>query len=85
MCKINGIQRPALNKHKEQWAADGVLESWDDPDIYKAMEYYFRINKNPTWGWFVNNIDGLLEAIKDKELDDQFRAEMREKAKAWLT
>ena len=85
MCRINGVQRPTLNKHKEQWAADAVLESWDDPDIYKAMEYYFKINKTPSWNGFVNNVDGLLESMRQQEEDMKFRAEMREKAKAWLT
>lgn len=85
MCRINGYQKPALNKHKEQWAADSILESWDDPDIYKAMEYYFKINKNPSWNGFVNNVDGLLESLRQQEADAKFRADMREKAKAWLT
>ncbi len=85
MCRINGYQKPTLNKHKEQWAADAILESWDDPDIYRAMEYYFKINKNPSWNGFVNNVDGLLESLRQQEADAKFRADMREKAKAWLT
>lgn len=85
MCKINGYHRPALNKHKEQWAADDLLESWDDADIYKAMEYYFKVNASPSWKSFCNNVDRLLQSMKAQEEDARFRAEMREKAKQWLT
>lgn len=85
MCRLNGYSRPALNKHKEQWAADDLLESWDDPELYSAMEYYFKINNAPTWKGFCNNVDRLLQSMKAQEDDEKFRAEMREKAKAWLT
>jgi hypothetical protein len=84
MCKLNGYQKPSLNRYKEQWAADDLLSSWDDPDIYDAMEYYFQINKSPSWKGFCNNVDRLLQSMKAKKEDDQFRAQMRQKAKEWL-
>ena len=84
MCRINGYQRPALNKHKEQWAADDLLESWDDPELYKAMEYYFKVNNSPSWKGYCNNVDRLLQSMQAQEEDACFRAEMRQKAKEWL-
>ena len=83
-CKDHGLQRPVLNKNREQWAADALLESYRLDEIDSAMEYYFQINDRPTWGWFANNVDKLLMAIDVKRQDDEFRAEMREKAKGWL-
>lgn len=85
MCKLNGHQRPTLNKHKEQWTADDLLESWDDPQIYTAMEYYFKINSSPTWKGFCNNVDRLLQSMKAQKEDAEFRTEMRRKAKEWLS
>ena len=85
MCKINGYQKPVLNKHKEQWAADDLLESWDGPEIYSAMEYYFQVNNSPSWKGFCNNVDRLLQSKAEKEEDDRLRAERRIQAKEWLS
>jgi len=84
MCRLHGYQRPTLNRYKEQWAADDLLESWDDPDVYQAMEYYFKINPTPTWKGFCSNVDRLLQSMQAQEDDVKFRAEMRKKAKEWL-
>lgn len=84
LCKLKGLQRPTLNRYKEQWAADDLLESWDDPDVYRAMEYYFQINNAPTWKGFCNNVDRLLQSMQAKKEDDEFRAQMRQKAREWL-
>ena len=84
-CKDHGISKPPLNKNKEQWAADAILESFRLDEIDEAMAYYFKINQRPTWPWFVNNVDKLLLAIDVKKQDEEFRAGQREKAKQWLT
>lgn len=85
MCRLNGYQRPTLNRYKEQWAADDLLESWGDPQIYSAMEYYFKINNAPTWKGFANNVDRLLQSKAEQEEDLRQRAERRAMAKEWLS
>jgi hypothetical protein len=82
--KINNIIKPAINKYNEQWAADALLESFDYKDILLAMSYYFKINNNPTWKGFANNVDRLLQSINTQEEDRIFREEMRLKAKEWV-
>ena len=84
LCKLNGHQRPTLNRYKEQWAADDLLESWDDPELYAAMEYYFKVNSSPTWKGYCNNVDRLLPSMQAQKDDAAFRAAMREKAREWL-
>ena len=84
MCRDNGLSVPTLNKHKEQWAADDLLESYDDPDLNSAMDYYFSINPRPTWKGYCNNVDRLLASMKAKKADEEFRADMRQKAREWL-
>ena len=84
MCKLHGYQRPTLNRYKEQWAADDLLESWDDPDLYSAMEYYFKVSNAPSWKGYCNNVDRLLQSMQAQKEDEKFRAQMRQKAKEWL-
>jgi len=84
MCKLSGTQRPVLNRYREQWAADDLLESWDSPQIYDAMEHYFKVSNSPTWKGFCNNVDRLLQSMQAQKEDAAFRSEMRQKAKEWL-
>jgi len=84
-CKDRGIVRPALNKNREQWAADALLESYRLDEIDEALDYYFKVNQSPKWSWFANNMDKILAAIDAKREDEAFRAEQRKKAEAWLT
>lgn len=83
--RVNGFARPALNKNREQWAADSLLESYSLDEIDEAMEYYFKVNQRPTWFWFANNMDKILAAIEANKADLEFREEQRKKAQAWLT
>lgn len=83
-CRDQGLSVSTLNKHKEQWAADDLLESYDDPDLNSAMDYYFSINPRPTWKGYCQNVDRLLFSMKAKKADQEFRADMRQKAKEWL-
>ena len=83
-CKAHGIAKPTLNKNKEQWAADALLESYRLDEIDEAMTYYFKVNPSPKWYWFANNMEKILAAIDQQKEDDAFRAEQRKKAEEWL-
>lgn len=85
MCKMNEVSSAPINKYNEQWAADALLESFSTDDLHKAMDYYFSVNSRPTWKGFANNADRLLQSMQVKQQDDEFRAEMRKKAKEWLS
>ena len=82
--KANGFSNPKLNKNKEQWAADALLESYRLDEIEEAMTYYFKVNPRPTWYWFANNVEKILAAIDAKKADLEFREEQRKKAEEWL-
>ena len=84
-CKMNNITLQPINKYNEQWAADALLESFEMDELYSAMEYYFSINSRPTWKGFANNADRLLQSMQAKKEDQEFRAEMRQKAREWLS
>lgn len=83
-CRKSNVPVPQINKYNEQWASDALLESFPYQDILDAMEYYFQINRRPTWKGFANNADRLLQSMRLKKEDEEFRAEMRRKAKEWL-
>lgn len=82
---MSGLPKLQVNKYNEQWAADALLESFELHDLYDAMQYYFKINDRPSWKGFANNVDRLLQSMKAKQEDEKFRAEMRQKAKEWLS
>lgn len=83
-CKMNDVTKPVLNKNKEQWAADALLESFTFDELSAAMGYYFKINPRPTWSWYSNNVEKIIAAEEAEKQDKEFRAEMRKKAKEWM-
>lgn len=85
LCKANNLPKPSINKYNEQWAADALLESFTFDQLKEAMQYYFSINSRPTWKGFANNADRLLQSMQAKIDDEEFRMEMRRKAKEWLS
>ena len=84
-CRLNGMPKPNLNKNKEQWAADALLESFTFEQLDNAMKYYFTVNSKPTWSWYSNNVEKIIVAAEAYNQDKEFRAQMRAKAKEWLS
>ena len=84
-CRLKGMDKPNLNKNKEQWAADALLESFTFDELDNAMRYYFRVSVKPTWSWYSNNVEKIIGAAEVDRQDKEFRAEMRNKAKEWLS
>lgn len=84
MCKMHDVNRPAINKYREQWAADALLESFDYDQCIEAMEYYFLINDRPDWSWYCYNMEKLLQSKQMEEEDRQLRAALRAGQRKWL-
>ena len=77
-------QRVTLNMNVEQWAADALIESYTLPYCYDLLEYYFGVAQSPSWKYFANYADKIIDARKDYNQDLKERAERRQKAKEWL-
>jgi hypothetical protein len=77
-------ERVTLNLNVEQWAADALIESYGLPDCYDLLEYYFSVAQTPTWKYFANYADKIIDARAQYEQDLKERAERRKKAKEWL-
>lgn len=77
-------EKPLLNLNVEQWAADALIESYTLPFCYDLLEYYFSTAQTPSWKYFANYADKIVEARQDYKKDLEERAERRKAAKAWL-
>ena len=77
-------EKPSLNLNVEQWASDALIESYGIPECYDLLEYYFEAATSPTWKYFANYADKIIEARKQFQQDLKERAERRQKAKEWL-
>lgn len=77
-------QKPSLNLNVEQWAADALIESYTLPFCYDLLEYYFSVAETPTWKYFANYADKIIDARDEYKRDLEERAERRKLAKQWL-
>ena len=76
--------KPLLNLNVEQWAADALIESYTLPFCYDLLEYYFQVSEKPTWKYFANYAEKIIDAREEYQRDLNERAERRAKAKEWL-
>ena len=77
--------KPMLNLNVEQWAADGLVESYGIKECYDLLDYYFSVALSPSWNYFAYNCEKILQAQLDKIKDDKERLERRKLAKEWLS
>ena len=74
-----------INLNVEQWAADALVESYGISQCYDLLEYYFSIAQEPNWNYFAYNAEKILNGKIEVEEDIKQRAELRRKAKEWLS
>jgi hypothetical protein len=78
-------QKPMLNLNVEQWAADALVESYSLPKCYDLLDYYFSVAQNPSWKYFANYADDIINKRTLLEDDAQERLERRKLARKWLS
>jgi len=71
-----------LNKFKEKWAMQDVIESVGYDRARELLEYYFRVTKqgHPIQ-WFFYNFDRLDDMLLQSEEDTRRRQKLREATK----
>ena len=77
-------EKPSLNLNVEQWAADSLIESYGIGKCYDLLAYYFEASENPSWKFFANYADRVVDSINNFEQDKKQRAEMRRRAREWV-
>ena len=78
-------QKSSMNINVEQWAADGLVESYGISQCYDLLDYYFSIAQEPSWNYFAYNAEKILNGRAEVEQDKKERAERRQMAKEWLS
>jgi hypothetical protein len=74
-----------MNLNVEQWAADGLIESYGIGQCYDILEYYFSIAQDPSWNYFAHNAEKIIKGKAEVEQDNKDRQERRRLAKEWLS
>jgi hypothetical protein len=49
------------------------------------LQYYFDVSPSPSWKYFANYADNIINAREQVVQDLRERAERRKKAKEWLS
>ena len=78
-------QKSNMNLNVEQWAADGLVESYGIAQCYDLLEYYFSIAQDPTWNYFAYNMEKIINGKLEVEQDYRERKERRALAREWLS
>lgn len=78
-------QKPSLNLNVEQWAADALIQSYGLTGCYDLLQYYFEVSSNPSWKYFANYADAILDKRSQNETDLKERVERRKMARKWLS
>lgn len=78
-------QKPQVNLNVEQWAADALIESYGIQFCYDLLQYYFDVAQSPTWKYFANYAQDIIDRKEQYEQDLLERQQRREQAKKWLS
>lgn len=79
------LDKPQINLNVEQWAADALVESYGLQGSYDLLQYYFDVARDPSWKYFANYAQDILDKQKQYEQDVAERKQRREQAKKWLS
>jgi hypothetical protein len=83
--KIKYQEKPIVNLNVEQWAADALIESFGLDICYDMLQYYFDVSPSPSWKYFANYADNIINSREQLIQDLRERTERRKKAKEWLS
>lgn len=73
-----------INRNKEQWAADNLLESYGKEDLYAVMDRYLATCDTPTWRDFTYVVDEIYDTMKAEAEDRRQRELAKNRFKEWI-
>lgn len=75
-------RKPTINRHREKWAMNDVIESVGYDRALALLDYYFKVT-NPSHGlsWFFYNFDRLDDMLSKTDEDARRRARIRKMTK----
>ena len=72
-----------VNRNKEQWAADNLLESYGKEDLYAMIDRYLATNSTPTWRGFTFTADAIYDTLKAEAEDNRQRELAKKRFREW--
>lgn len=71
---------PVINKYKEKWAMQSLIDDFGAEEVESSLSYYFKLPKeNHPLTWFFNNFATIHIARLNAEKDAKIRAAARQK------
>ena len=73
---------PRVNKHRDKWAMQDVIDSVGYDRAKDLMHYYFKLKKHDhPLNWFLYNFDKLDDVLLKLQQDEERRARLREQTR----
>jgi hypothetical protein len=80
--KFTYDREPRINRHREKWAMQDVIDSVGYDKSKELLQYYFKIKKpGHPLTWFFYNFDKLEEVMEKTQKDKERRAFLLEQTK----
>mgnify|MGYP003341952492 CR=1 FL=1 len=75
-------KQPMVNRYREKWAMQDVIDTVGFARAKELLEYYFKCSKNGhPLNWFLYNFDKLDVILLNSAEDENLRKELRRKTK----
>jgi hypothetical protein len=75
-------KQPVVNRYREKWAMQDVIDTVGFERSRELLEYYFKLNRQGhPLTWFLYNFDRLDDTLVKSVQDDEKRKYLREKTK----
>ena len=75
-------KQPIVNRYREKWAMNDVIDTVGYDRAKQLIEYYFKCNKpGHSLNWFLYNFDKLDDVLIKLEQDLEHRKDLREQTK----
>lgn len=73
---------PIVNRYREKWAMQDVIDTVGFDRAKQLIEYYFKCNKvGHPLNWFLYNFDKIDDVLLKSQQDVERRKELREQTK----
>lgn len=75
-------KQPIVNRYREKWAMQDVIDTFGFDRSKELIEYYFQCNKpGHPLNWFLYNFDKLNEIMIKSEEDVEYRKALRKQTR----
>ena len=64
---------PLVNRYRERWGFQDMIESVGEKPAMAIIEYYFEIQSSHTTRYLFNNFDALYKGLEARTLDREKR------------